>query len=586
MFRGLPTASLPLVQLYASPYLFTIPAYQRPYSWTTKEASQLLEDVSLAAGLSDAEPATPDYFLGAILLLDPEGDSSAPPPPFSGPRQFEVVDGQQRLVTLAIMASILRDLEDQDGPPESEAQSLAGRLDAMVSPSRDERDITSRRSRIQLNSGEQAFLEAHILARHPRAPEPEQDAPGENGIQTVHEQLWRELEGLGREERRRLATFLIEDCHVVVIITREIDRAHRLFTVLNERGKPLDRKDILKAEVLRKLPANSAGKAIALWETAQNTLGPEFENFFSHLKTIYGNQKLPIIASVRSLVREHGSEQFVENVLTPLADGLNHIRSYDQNPQILRDPALTGALVSLNRLAKSDWVPAAMLAMSSFEAAPERTSAVMVEIERLAFIVRILGLGADKRQRRFAGVVDAIKAGGGDPLASTAFDIAREEQRTVTYHLKDIHRRNAPLAKLLLMRIEDDLAGTPLNIDPAALSVEHVLPQRPAPTSNWRKLFPEAEVREVFQNSLGNLCLVTSKQNERAKNREIAEKLAIYRDGVPGQQPFVSNRIIFEAKSWHTPEIKTREAVMLNTIARIWRIETIPAAPVPKLFAW
>jgi uncharacterized protein with ParB-like and HNH nuclease domain len=96
MFLGLPTASLTLTHLFSPPFHFSVPCYQRPYSWTTAEAGQLLEDVLGAAGLSGVPGAEePDYFLGTIILIDGTGGD------FSKvrdrePRLFEIDDGQQR----------------------------------------------------------------------------------------------------------------------------------------------------------------------------------------------------------------------------------------------------------------------------------------------------------------------------------------------------------------------------------------------------------------------------------------------------------------------------------------------------------
>ena len=109
MFAGLPTASLTVSELFSTPFHFSIPCYQRPYSWTIVEAGQLLEDVLTAAGVDSGVAAEPDYFLGAILLLDGAG-GDLPKAREREPRQFEIVDGQQRLVTLAILAAVLRDL--------------------------------------------------------------------------------------------------------------------------------------------------------------------------------------------------------------------------------------------------------------------------------------------------------------------------------------------------------------------------------------------------------------------------------------------------------------------------------------------
>ena len=109
MFPGLPTASLTLTHLFSSPFHFSVPCYQRPYSWTTVEAGQLLDDVSAAAGLGGADAAEPDYFLGTILLLDGTG-GDLPKAREREPRMFEIIDGQQRLVTLALLTAALRDV--------------------------------------------------------------------------------------------------------------------------------------------------------------------------------------------------------------------------------------------------------------------------------------------------------------------------------------------------------------------------------------------------------------------------------------------------------------------------------------------
>jgi Protein of unknown function DUF262/Protein of unknown function (DUF1524) len=574
MFRGLPTASLPVTKLFDSPYLFTVPAYQRPYSWTTKEAGQLLEDVVIAAGLDDAETAWPDYFLGTVLLLDPESDAAMPPPPFSGPRVFEVVDGQQRLVTLSILACVLRDAEDDEGRGEPAEASIADRLNAMVAVARDDRDITARSHRVHLRNGEQSYLEGHVLPRHcDPAPTREDWQPGASAIQAVHEHLAGEIQALSRPERRQLARYLMDDCHVVVIISRDIDRAHRLFTVLNQRGKPLERKDILKAEVLRSVPARSAQAALDHWEQAQARLGGEFEEFLAHLRLIHGYQKLPIIAGVRALVREYGTERFLSEQLTPLTVAFERVRMFASRPEAAAHPKLASALVSLNRIGKADWVPAAILAMAEFPSSPERATGLILEIERFVYLLRLLCYGSGKRQRRFNAVVAAIRTGGDEVLSSPAWQVTREESRTIQHHLKDIHKRNAQIAKLLLMRIEDEIAGTPMTVDAALFTVEHVLPLRPAATSGWRRLFPDAELRSDCQTSLGNLLLISTRQNDRAKNKDFDEKLAVYRELEAGLPVMASNREIMAAASWQVTDILAREAALMDLISRLWRLD-------------
>jgi uncharacterized protein with ParB-like and HNH nuclease domain len=84
-------------KIFSDDFEFTIPGYQRPYSWDTEKAEALLNDLLSASGgenkkIEDIEP----YFLGCIVLI--KGKS----------RDAEVVDGQQRLTTLTILLAALR----------------------------------------------------------------------------------------------------------------------------------------------------------------------------------------------------------------------------------------------------------------------------------------------------------------------------------------------------------------------------------------------------------------------------------------------------------------------------------------------
>src|SRR5579864_3798735 len=90
----------PLRQIFCDEYLFRIPSYQRPYSWTKDESSDLLDDIRSACGIDANIDDQPPYFLGSIVVIK---NPDMPP--------AEVVDGQQRLTTLTILLAVLRDIE-------------------------------------------------------------------------------------------------------------------------------------------------------------------------------------------------------------------------------------------------------------------------------------------------------------------------------------------------------------------------------------------------------------------------------------------------------------------------------------------
>jgi uncharacterized protein with ParB-like and HNH nuclease domain len=87
----------PVQKVFSDDYVFHIPDYQLPYSWTEEHARELMEDL-LAHIQAHPGPiaAMPPYFLGSIVLI--KGDT---------PRA-DVVDGQQRLTTLTLLLAAIR----------------------------------------------------------------------------------------------------------------------------------------------------------------------------------------------------------------------------------------------------------------------------------------------------------------------------------------------------------------------------------------------------------------------------------------------------------------------------------------------
>ena len=92
------TKTLTVGELFSGSNIFRMPIYQRPFSWDEDTALQLFADIDKAMAKPDHH-ASGEYFLGPIIVAK-NGSSSSP---------LDVVDGQQRLVTLSAIFAILRD---------------------------------------------------------------------------------------------------------------------------------------------------------------------------------------------------------------------------------------------------------------------------------------------------------------------------------------------------------------------------------------------------------------------------------------------------------------------------------------------
>ena len=72
--------------------VYTIPRYQREYTWGQRDWANLYDDVF------DNDPG---YFLGSIIVIQGEID------PKTNIVDFEVIDGQQRLTTISLLLTAL-----------------------------------------------------------------------------------------------------------------------------------------------------------------------------------------------------------------------------------------------------------------------------------------------------------------------------------------------------------------------------------------------------------------------------------------------------------------------------------------------
>jgi len=293
------------------------------------------------------------------------------------------------------------------------------------------------------------------------------------------------------------------------------------------------------------------------------------------LFNIYGHSESKIITGVRRLVRETGgTEPFLKTIVTPLAHSYHVLRSAT-DIELPIDAETRRYLVYLGRLPEGDWAPAGILALQQYQHDPKRATVLLKEIDRLAYLMRLLCNGKGKRMRRFAAVISAIKTD--QPIVSGEgpFQVTREEVRNINYHLRTLYRRDQQICKLLLLRLNDEIARNTTVLDPGDYSVEHVLPQRPGANSEWRRWLPDSEERETCTESLGNLVAVTPRQNDRARNQDFARKREIYRGMVDDSPVLAITRDVVDANIWGAQEIRARETQLLSIIREIWGIDVV-----------
>jgi hypothetical protein len=113
----------------------------------------------------------------------------------------------------------------------------------------------------------------------------------------------------------------------------------------------------------------------------------------------------------------------------------------------------------------------------------------------------------------------------------------------------------------LLRWLESMVEAADLTADAAIASVEHVLPHRPAPESQWLKDFPNEEERFAACNSIGNLALMDHAENVKITNLDFALKLPAIKAQSKKYRTLAG---IADKSRWRAAEIRERASQMID----------------------
>ena len=545
-----------LVQVFSDTYLFEIPFYQRPYAWEEEEVRELLEDLLNGMNRDSEEP----YFLGSVVLI--KGEDS--------PRS-EVVDGQQRLTTLTILLCVLRELA---------SETDARQLDQSIRQTGNEFQGTEDRYRISIREEDREFFQDRIQVPGRidtfLTEDPVRFTDSRKLLQSNARYLREELSKLSESSRRDLAMYVIRNCCLVVVAASEGESAHRIFQVMNDRGRDLTATDILKAEILSKIPSDVQGSYAEKWVEIEDGLGRDrFGALFAHIRMIYrkDKQRGTLQSEFRDAVlNDVSGQQFVDNVLEPYGQVYaivsEALYESSEDPDSVNVP-----LRHLSHLDNVDWIPPAMAYFLRNRNHHASLTEFTRDLERLSYGLFILRANVNDRINRHSRVIGSIERGEDLFADDSPLQLTPDEKVKVLEVLDGNIYGKPRIPMPLLMRLNALLydGGPPENL-PWATSIEHVLPQSPSAGSEWLIHFPDAEVRDHLTHRLSNLVLLSRKKNSQASNWDFERKKQEYflRNGTT---PFaLTTRVVAEAE-WTPQVLERRQQELVNAFKKEWRLD-------------
>jgi uncharacterized protein with ParB-like and HNH nuclease domain len=551
MSRTLVAHEQPLSKVFSDDFVFTIPGYQRPYSWTTEQAGELIDDLySFMRSTKKDLGEMPPYFLGSIVLIKKE----ALPP-------TTVVDGQQRLTTITLLLSAIRAKVSDEQARKGISKLIYEQGDIILNTANHyrltlrERDKDFFRERVQHEGGIEKLVDLND-----KLPD------SQNNLRENARLYMNRLEKFTPDERLRLAQFIATRCYLVTVCTPDLDSAYRIFNVLNSRGLDLSATDILKAEIIGKVRDEERDAYTAAWEGIEDDLGrDDFGNLFSHIRMIYSKAKPKetLLKEFREYVTYSSSEDFIDNTLSPLATAYEEITDAGYTSQHDAEQINTH-LYWLNRIEFKDWMPPALAYMKRYRNDPIKVLSFFRDLERLVYSMLIRRLGINERIERCSHLTNVIEAGGDLWLENSPLMVTPVEQwdtyKALNGPIYDTHSARA--LSVLLLRLDSLVSGGGASYNFDIVTIEHVLPQTPRQGSTWLEWFPDPVQRMNCVHRLGNLALLSRKKNSSANNFDFTKKKDSYftKGGV---SPFALTTQVLQHQKWSIDVIDARQKELL-----------------------
>ena len=561
MSKKITGAEYPLMKIFSSDFAYFIPSYQRPYAWTEEEAGILFDD------LYDFYKTVVDdnYFLGSIVLIKEEDK----------PRS-DVIDGQQRLTTLTILLAALTSYFDGDLRNDY--------MDYLKEPGRISQGIPSR-PRLCLRQKDQPFFEKYIqnvqldelTNINPAILLNEAQRHIQKNCKILLEKIDKAFKSV--DKIKAFGSFLVQRCFIVAVYTPSQQSAFRVFSVMNSRGLDLLPTDIIKADVMGSiLPENQQDIYTDKWENLEvQTSRTGFNDLFGHVRMIFAKAKAKrtVLEEFREFVLPTVSsgEELIDNVLTPYADSYCEIKDsyYNSNKNVSE---VNDYLFWLNRIDNSDWMPSAILFLAQQRNEPDYVLWFFKKLERLAAYLNITSKDINKRIERYSKILSEIEAGIHSMQAPLqTVELTDEEKKEFLETLDgNIYGLTARRRNYVILRLDSFVSCGGASYDSRILTIEHVLPQTVDSKSNWAKIWPNEDDRNIWLNKIANLVPLTRRHNSQAQNYDFDVKKTSYFTGKNGTTSYALTTQVLGESTWGETVVAARQHNLLSEFKNNWEL--------------
>ena len=552
MTKGLIEANKGILKkIFSEEFWFIVPQYQRPYVWQEENIQELIDDLYYAF----ENKQNSEYFLGALVLKRTTEKEF---------REYEILDGQQRLTTLCMMMAVIRDLIKKP--------QYKYTLSQMIYQEENELLKVPSRNRIKYNTRDKVkdFVKDYIIAN---------GSTRKRDLVNYHEDTNISVSNMAKaistmhtifenkENLEAFAVFLLNNVLFIYVSTDNTEDAFRLFTILNDRGIPLSNAYILKSINIGEIGEEDLDEYSKHWEYLEEKYHKGFDRFLSFVRTILLKNK-----PSSNLLDEYEKNIYQKNILKKGKNTIDFLieldgiydKIIDLNDENLSNEYKNLVTIMKLGLHSDEWIPTVLSYFLKFEYYNLDEFIKKLEYKFIGDLMS--NVSPSKRRENLNNIIKTIEI-----VSKENMDILFENRELFDID-KNIFRKNIngdiygkKYTKYLLLKMEYLMNDNSVYLSNyKEISIEHVLPQNPLKKSHWRRDFTE-EQRKLWTNKLSNLVLISNKKNVKLANLDFKKKKEEYLKN--RMDVFNSSKIFLDKSSkWDETNLRNRQNIMVNML--------------------
>lgn len=542
---------------------YTVPRFQRDYSWTDEEWDDLWSDIE---NLFSPEGESVHY-MGYLVLQSKDS------------KNFDIIDGQQRLTTLSIIVlgvlSNLKKLIDKHIDPENNKI----RMDQLRNSFIEYLDPVTLipKSKLTLNRNNNTLFQNYLV---PLLPTPKRNLKvTEHQMRKAFEWFEQKIGARFKtgEDLARFTDQLSDKLFFTVINVSDDLNAYKVFETLNARGVQLSSTDLLKNYFFSVIHDQTADDRELLelenhWEILVSKLGSE--SFPDFLRTFW-NSRYKFLRHSELFKRIRDNIKDRESVFRLIREMEADVDVYVALSKPEDELWLPQQRLYISELRMFNVRQVYPLLLSAFRKLdPQDFTKLLKATSIISFRYNVIGNNPSNEQERVYNIaaekINTQSLSFVNILQELKNIYPNNEQFKFSFaekQLKTTQSRNKRIVRYILFELEKHVSGQDYDFESDKYNIEHILPENPY--TNWDHISDQEHEQFVYR--LGNMTIMNASQNRRIGNVGFDIKKQAFNES----EFELTKRVAVENSEWDAERIATRQRWLASQAVSVWKISQL-----------